>query len=119
MYPKWGSVAIALALVIIVIIALSSSKSSWSTLTLKEQARLEEFQHLQRGDILTDIIEGQTVPVMLVIESHLEEVKVDLGTKKSTTVKINVRVLSAGKMKIIKRGSADWCYLLEKFFAKQ
>jgi hypothetical protein len=122
MYPKWGSLFVMVFLVIMVIIIavmVDSNASSIPALTPSELTRLEDFQQLRRGDLLTDTIEGQVVPVMLVIEAHVKELKVDLGGKKSTTMKINARMLSSGKMQITKRGSADWCYLIEKFYAKK
>lgn len=119
MYPK-GSVFIMISLAILVTaLVVANNNKVAPTLSTTEQTRLEDFQQLQHGDILTDIIEGQVVPVMLVIESHVREVKVELGAKKSTTMKINIQLLNAGKMKIIKRGNADWCYLMEKFYAKK
>jgi hypothetical protein len=122
MYPKWGGLFVMVFLVIMVIIIavmVDSNASSIPALTPSELARLEDFQQLRRGDLLTDTIDGQVIPVMLVIESNLQELKVDLGGKKSTTIKIKAHMLSSGKMKISKKGSADWCYLIEKFYAKK
>ncbi len=123
MYPKWGSVFLMVFLVVVVIIAantIDSKASGLLVLSPLEQSRLEDFQHLQRGDLLVETVDGQMVPMMLILQVKSDkEVKAELvSSKRHLTSTFHTRALSAGKFKIIKRGDTDWCYLIEKFLIK-